>query len=81
MDDGLLEEDVWGGNLGFTLALPQTFSGGFFWKSHSLLVLGSSSNLPSSSSPILLPHFSCLEGSWQRLSLTCTCIQQNIYLD
>lgn len=55
MDDELLEEDVWGGNLGFILPLLQTFSGGFFWKSYSLLVLGSSSNLPSSSSPILLP--------------------------
>lgn len=80
-DDGLLEEDVWGGNLGFTLADFQWRF--FFWKSHSLLALGSSSNPPSSSSssPILLPPFSYREGSWQRLSLICACIWQNIYLD
>lgn len=53
---------------------------GFFWKSHSLLVLRSSSNLPF----LLLfhtSHFSYLEGSWQRLSLICACIWQSIYLD
>lgn len=30
MDDELLKEDVWGGNLGFILPLLQAFSGGFF---------------------------------------------------
>lgn len=46
-----------------------------------LLVLGSPFSLPSSSSPTLPPHLSCLEGSWQRPPLICACIWQNIHLD
>lgn len=78
MDDGLLEEDVWGGNLGFTLA---DFQWRFFSGNHIprwRLVCH----------PTLLPPplpscfpLSYREGSWQRLSLICACIWQNIYLD
>ena len=65
----------------FYMGSAADFQWRFFLKSHSLLVFGSSPNLPSSSSPILLPHVSYLEGSWQRLPLICACIWQNIYLD
>lgn len=79
-DDGLLEEDVWGGNLGFTLAdfqwrffLEITFPVGawFVIQPSFLLLLLSHTAFP----------LSYRGGSWQRLSLICACIWQNIYLD
>lgn len=80
MDDGLLEEDVWGGNLGFTLA-------GFQWRFFLEITfpVGAWFVIQPSFLLLLLSHpaspLSYRAGSWQRLSLICACIWQNIYLD